>query len=964
MAKKWKKVAALAVATVMSATTLSGLLTACKPGDESDNTDGVVKKGTYRTFTSTMPSNWNELTYKDNNDTQILDYLGSSFFTYDYDFGGNKFKADGTVNADAIVDGGYTIQYEAATKLEDVTASVDSKWGYTAEQKAEGGYAYKITLRDDLKWDDGTPIDASDFVYSMQEQLNPKFLNFRANQYYDSIQIKGAYNYYYQGSALYDSVISENTEGDYVGYVESGVEKGSDGFYTLPNSVPHAEKDAHVYTSVSKDNMFFGASLTFVYNYSASYRNMFYGLYDGEVTDPEDLPDYVFAVQVPVENGGEEGGETGGETGGEEGGETGGEEGGETGGVDAQAEEGEEGGEEEEVEYETVYYFNYYEFLKDKEDEFGYLMIDDAVMDALMVISANAGDGSELSWQEFCFYVSGYGADADWDTVGLYSPSKYELVVCMDTPISMLDDKGGLTYNAAYYMSSLPLVKKDLYEKCKVAPVTGSKLWTSKYNSSLDTTASWGPYKLTDFQAGKGYTLEKNDNWFAYSLDDYKNQYNIEKIECERIADNSTQWTKFFAGEIDGKGIDTAHLADYKNSKYAVFSPGSATFGLQIYSGLDAIKANGRNNGILAIPEFRQAMSLALDRGQFATDVLAPNQPAYGVLNKQYYYDVENGGVYRNSTQAKEGLLRAYGYTQASDGTWSNASGTITGYTTDDAYDTIGGSNMTKAKQLVEAAIAKLTADKEAYGYNPDKHIEILIGWSSPNPTYTNAYNYFKAAWEKMVEGTALEGQIDVTFDENRGSKWSDDFKKGIYDISPLSGISGNALNPYSVIRSYVDPGYGLNYHTYWNTNSVELTITFGEDANPDYSGKTFTMSALNWYACLNNVAGTWAGQNGYESVTNTSAMGAGFLSESNRLLILAALEELVLEQYYFVPLVSDYSASLLGAKFSYLTDEYNMFMGFGGMRYMTVNYTDKEWVDFVASFGTQKLENFYKLSD
>ena len=91
--------------------------------------------------------------------------------------------------------------------------------------------------------------------------------------------------------------------------------------------------------------------------------------------------------------------------------------------------------------------------------------------------------------------------------------------------------------------------------------------------------------------------------------------------------------------------------------------------------------------------------------------------------------------------------------------------------------------------------------------------------------------------------------------------------------------------------------------------------------------------------------------------------MDNGYLSESNRLLILAALEELVLEQYQFVPLVSSYSASLVGAKFSYISDEYNMFLGFGGYRYMVVNYTDSEWATFVSQ-NNNNLTEFYKASD
>ncbi len=905
MKKRWKKLAALAVTTVMASTIAIGF-TACDDS-EKEGTGGALKQGTYRTFTSTMPSNWNELTYEDNNDTQILDFVTSSLFTFDYDFGGQKFNEDGTVNASAIVDGGYTVQYDGATKLEDVTATVDAKWGYTAEQKTQGGYAYKITLREDLKWDDGTPIDASDFIYSMKEQLNPKFLNFRANSYYDTIKIKGAYNYLYQGSPLYADIISGADS-----YIQGEILKDADGNYLLPDGVPAANDDKHIYTSASKPCVFFDGSMSDYY--AGGYDDYFLGEYNGTIEDPEKLPDYV--VEVKTEEGGK------------------------------------------------AYYFNYFKWLKDQENEYGYILVNDEVKDALMIISQNFGDGSALSWQEFSFYVSGYGATADWNTVGFYSTGDYELVICMDAPLKMLNDDDSLYYNAAYIFRGLPLVKEDLYESCKEAPVTGKKLWTSKYNSSKETTASWGPYKLSYFQSGKHYTLEKNEHWFGFNMDEYKNQYNVTKIECERIADDTTTWMSFFAGELDSKGIDAAHLDAYKNSKYAVFSPDSTTFGMQIYSGLSALKTNGRNNAILAIPEFKQAMSLALDRGQFATDILAPNQAAYGVLNSQYYYDIDNGGVYRDTQQAKESLLRAYGYTKAEDGTWSNASGTITGYPTDDAYETLGGSNMTKAKALVQAAYEKLTAPDNEYGYDSNKDIEILIGWSAPSTTYTNTYNYFKSAWEKMVEGTPLQGKIKVTYDENRGSAWADDFKAGKYDISPLSGVGGNPLNPYDVIRCYIDPNYSLNYHKYWDTNNIDLTITFGEDSNEKYSGKTLTMSALNWYCCLNGVAETYAGKDGYSGVTHKDVMSAGYLDESNRLLILAALEELVLNQYNFVPLVSDYTAALLGAKFSYISNEYNMFLGFGGMRYMTVNYTDSEWDAFVATFGTSKLEEFYKVSD
>ena len=61
--------------------------------------------------------------------------------------------------------------------------------------------------------------------------------------------------------------------------------------------------------------------------------------------------------------------------------------------------------------------------------------------------------------------------------------------------------------------------------------------------------------------------------------------------------------------------------------------------------------------------------------------------------------------------------------------------------------------------------------------------------------------------------------------------------------------------------------------------------------------------------------------------------------------------------------LIADSGGSFLGAKFSYISDEENTFMGFGGMRYMEVNYTDAEWADYVAA-NNNDLSAEYKKSE
>lgn len=167
------------------------------------------KDYTMNDYLTVTPSNWNELDYTDNNDTAIMGYIGSPFFEYDYKFDGGKFKSDGSINFDGIVENDFEVKYSAATALEDVTAQYGSEWGLTSEQIAAGGYIWKITLRHDLAWNDATPIYAEDFVYTMQQQLDPQFQLSRADTWYNNaVKIHNAKTYFYQGRGAEYKIIT------------------------------------------------------------------------------------------------------------------------------------------------------------------------------------------------------------------------------------------------------------------------------------------------------------------------------------------------------------------------------------------------------------------------------------------------------------------------------------------------------------------------------------------------------------------------------------------------------------------------------------------------------------------------------------------------------------------------------------------------------------------------------------
>ena len=845
MNKKLTSMLALAMALLM----VVSVFAACQP-KEPEVTPATFKQAEYNTTTATMPSNWNEFTYADNNDTQIMSYIGSSFFEYDYKFADDKkYNADGSINKEGIVAGAYTTNYSAATKLEDVTKTVDAKWGYTDAQKAEGGYAWKITLRDDLKWDDGTAITAADFVYSMKQLLDPAFMNFRANTYYDTLMIKNSKVYFFQ-----------NQEGTYETI-------GSQGFASLQAAIDSGKT---VYANAW--NMW-GAE----------------GYKDAEGNE---CPEWVSITDETVYNNADGSDPVSGK-------------------------------------------FLYEKYAAYLEPGTGY----DAAV-----------------------YVENTNRDVAWESVGIYEvEGENALILCLDKAYSFLKEDGSLSVWAPYYFSSLPVVHREKYEASKIAPADGATLWTSNYNSSLATTASWGPYKLAEFEAGSHYKLVKNENWYGWNLEQYKNQYNITAINCRKVEEASTRWMGFLDGSFDDAALDTDNVADYLDSKYVYFtSTSTGTFGMQLYSNLSVLKESENNNGILAIQEFRHALNLGLNRSDIVEKIWPGTAvPCFGLLNVAYYYDIENspeladGGQYRNALVAKEGILRAYGFTQDADGKWSG--GELSGLSTEDAYDALTGYNPTLAKQKMQEAIDKLTANPEEYGYDATKDITLVYGASTDTDKQRFRASYLQEVLDGLAAGTALEGKIKVVFDASAGAQWAEAFRSGATQIGFGYGFSGNAFNPFDIIGAFVNPDDDLNYHMYWDTSSIPLTLTMPAG---DYAGagETITMSIQNWYFCLNGLAET-------EDQPQTYNWGEGFAPVEARLMILSALEEITIKESRSVMLVADGGGSFLGAKFSYFSEDEHTFMGFGGLRYMEVNYTDEEWKAFVAQ-NNNDLSSEYKKSE
>ncbi len=769
---------------------------------------------TYRTYTSVSPSNWNELTYQDNNDTQIMSYIGSSFYSYDF-----KFDADGKV-----IPGEFVMKYEAATKLEDTTAKYAEKWGLPADGK---GYSYTITLREDLKWDDGTPIKAEDFVYTMKEQLNPDFQNYRADSFYNSSTIiYNAQKYVKQGQTLETA-----NNCDWNEYVLADLVKGDDGVYTQPNGKA-------IYFSLSEK-----------FSYCSGYS-------------VAQLANYFDATALAA--------------------------------------------------------------LKNLADESGRVAITDESIELWKTLINTPAWGNE---DETClpqyWVITEFEIPAmDFSDVGIFvGDNEYEIVLVLEKALDLLKEDGSLSYKAAYNMSSLPLVHKAKFEANKVAPDDNNSLWTSKYNSSVETTASWGPYKLVSFQTGKQYTLERNENWYGYALEENKGLYQTDKIVCDTVKEWQSAWSMFQAGQVDGIGIDVSIADEYKGSDRAYFTPSDFVSSMQLQSskeGLKARESDGINKTLLTYQDFRKALSLAIDRDAYAKACTTSYLAGFGLFNTMHYYDVENGGVFRNSDEAKKVLCEVYGVD------WTKYSNI------DDAVADVTGYEVNLAKQLLTKAYNDALA---AGDIKETDKVVLTFGTASVTDIFKRHVNFISNAWIEMAKGTPLEGKLEVETAE-KGKTWANDFRNGAYDIC-LSGWNGAAWDPGYFLLAYLDPGY--MYSMGWDTSSHMMTFTM-KGVGENGADITETMSLMDWYACLNGTSGA-----AYDWSSNA-------LEESQRLQLIAALEKEVLTQYYSVPIANKFGASLLSYKVEYITWEYNTFMSYGGIKYMKYNFTDAEWAAEVAA--------------
>ena len=809
-----KKLLSLVLAVVM----VLGLV-ACGGNGGSETTapvetttPAVEGTYTYNYALAEFPTNWNYHTYQTNIDAEILDYISSGFYVFDY----NETK-DGY----AMVDG------MAVGDPVDVTADYVGQYGIVEGDTAR---AYILNLRQDLKWQDGTPITANDFVESAKRLLNPEAQNYRADgMYAGSVQIHNAEAYLKQGQVN----MTENNLAP-TRYLVADLVKAEDGTYTTPDGIP-----MYIATGFALTDWLSGNTLQYYV---------------------EGYGDSMFDVES----------------------------------------------------------FNALAAMANEE---GLVAATDETIDLLtkvITFSADWGESAD-NIPDYLVYEVTY-PEVAWENVGWFAKSDYELVFVMDAPL----DGFYLKYNLP-----APLVNIEMYDAC-ASVVDG--VYTNTYCTSAETTMSYGPYKLTSYQADKQYVLEKNEYFYDLSEDTYQ----ATSIVVDCVKEASTRLELFLQGKLDTFGLSKDYMDEYQMSDYCYYATGDSTFAMVFNPDAEALvtaqAAAGENinKTILTIKEFRQAMSYALDRNAFCLATSPMNAPGFGLFSGLIISDPESGTAYRTTDVAKNVLAEFWGVSE------EYGEGKLYA-DIDEAIDSITGYNLAKAKELYDvaydAAIAQGLMDE-------DDVVEIKIG--TPNNTttfYNNGYEFLVNNYTEAVKGTKLEGKLTFSRDDTLGNAFADALKNNQVDMLFGVGWTGSALDPYGLIEAYV----------YTDNQYDDCTDFTAITCDIEINGTVYTASVQDWQKIMSGAACTITAADGS---TMEYSCGTADKDPETRLAILGALEGAVLQNYNFLPIMDDASAQLRGQQIEYYTEEYIFGMGFGGLKYYTFNYTDAEWDAYVASNG------------
>ncbi len=551
---------------------------------------------------------------------------------------------------------------------------------------------------------------------------------------------------------------------------------------------------------------------------------------------------------------------------------------------------------------------------------------DEAYVSAKYLYDTYLGAGCpyEAYSEQYLGTLEKYEAGYPFENVGIVKTGDYELVFITTTSIDQWE------YYVPYNLSGVYLVYPELWEKCKTYfNSQGAKVKadsadiasiTTNYCTDAATTMSFGPYRLAYFELDKQMTFERNENWYGYKDGKHKGQYQTDVISTQVIGEQATALLAFQKGEIDNVSLVAANMATYGSSDYIRYTPQSYTTKLSFNT--DVTKTTERGTQIMCNPTFRKAFALAIDRNKFASSYTAAGSAGYGLLNYLYVYDPFTGETYRDTDGGKEALVHLYGLTYGDDGDYDDL---------EEAYEAITGYDIELAQQLMKQAYDECVASKL---YDGSSKVEIELRVYQGDDTYVQMFNYLKDALENACKGSGFEGKVTMIMTVD-ADYYETNYSGGADMIFTTWG--GATMSPFTILyECYCDASDGSGQQMEYGYDTSKITVKFVVD------GQEISDTLQNW--------ALWADASApVESINSVLGKFTDY-DYDTRCAFYAQLEAAFLSWYPTTAVYYRNTASMDSQKVQAASDTYVTLVQFGGIQFMTYNYDDAEWAEYITN--------------
>ena len=525
---------------------------------------------------------------------------------------------------------------------------------------------------------------------------------------------------------------------------------------------------------------------------------------------------------------------------------------------------------------------------------------------------------------QYC-YTAEIAPETTWDDVGFKVIDEYTIDFILQNPLEEA------SFYAPYYLSSTYLVYKPLYESCKsfwdaegntVATEEEAATVTTNYNRTLDTTISYGPYKLTSFELDKEYTLSRNENWYGYSDGKHLGQYQTDVYKVTVIAEHATAMLAFEKGEIDGIALASADMDKYGTSPYVKYGPNNGyTTKLTFNTDYDKLLSRGTNSQVLVVDEFRQAFSYCYDRREFATAYTAAGTAGFGLINELYCYNPFTGAYYRESDAAKKALLDVFDMTYGEGEVYT---------TLDEAYEAMTGYDMEKAQELMKVAYDKAV---NAGIYDGESAIEIEFRVYQSDEIYVKMFNYLNDHLKEACKGSGFEDKVSLKMTVD-ADYYETNYSGGADMIFTTWG--GATMSPFTLLyECYCDASDGSGQQMEYGYDTSKITVKFTVD------GKEIADTLQNW--------ALWCDGGNADNIISQIGKFTDY-DYDTRCAFFANLEAAYLNWYPTTAVYYRNTASMDSQKVQSASDTYVTLVGFGGIQFMTYNYDDAAWAEYIAN--------------